>query len=150
MHRSHRSGLTPTETLIIAAIVAAFALMLARRFVGDPQHEAHVRTVERVRTVMQALERYAIDNAGNFPTTDQGLDALVSRPTGEDAPIRWQGPYVEDEQMLVDGWDKPLHYVSPVDGDQPYHLWSSGADFTQGGDGANADIESWDRSTLVP
>lgn len=150
MHRSRRRGLTPAETLIVAAILAAFALMIARRYVGDPAQEARRQTIERVATVSEALELYAIDNGGVFPTTDQGLEALLTEPTGDDAPVRWRGPYLEDPEALNDAWGAPLHYVSPAAGGDPYHLWSSGADRAQGGDGANADIESWDRSTLVP
>jgi len=150
MFRSHRRGLSPSETLIVAAIVAAFALMVSWRFVGDPSSEARTTTIDRVETVMAALERYAIDNGGVFPTTDQGLEALITRPGGDGAPVRWHGPYVEDSEAFVDAWAAPLQYVSPIAGDDPYHLWSSGADRAEGGEGADADIESWDRSSMLP
>ncbi|MFO8079133.1 MAG: type II secretion system major pseudopilin GspG [Armatimonadota bacterium] len=150
MFRSHRGGLTPSETLITAAILAAFALMLASRFVGDPQQEAREVTIERVETVMDALDRYAIDSGGVFPTTDQGLNALIERPEAGGANARWKGPYVEDREVFIDAWGAPLHYVSPVSGDEPYHLWSSGADRAEGGEGADADIKSWHRPTMVP
>lgn len=150
MNRSRRRGLTPSETLIIAAIVAAFALMVAWRLVGDPSREGRELTIARVAAVIDALDRYAIDNGGVFPTTEQGLVALIQKPTGPDAPLRWNGPYVESREMLVDGWGAPLQYVSPVAGDDPYHLWSNGADRAQGGQGADADIQSWDRSSMVP
>lgn len=150
MFRSRRRGLTPSETLIVAAVVAAFALMVSWRFVGDPEQEARTVTIDRVQTVKAALERYAIDNGGVFPATDQGLEALIARPGGGDAPVRWNGPYVDDPEVFVDAWGAPLHYVSPVEGDTPYHLWSSGADRAEGGEGADADIESWDRSSMVP
>jgi general secretion pathway protein G len=150
MFRSRRRGLSPSETLIVAAIVAAFALMLSWRFLGDPEQDARALTIDRVKTVMAALERYAIDNGGTFPTTDQGLEALASRPAGDDAPVRWNGPYIEDTEVFVDAWGAPLHYVSPVKGSDAYHLWSSGADRAEGGEGADADIESWDRSSMVP
>jgi len=149
MFRSHRRGLTPLETLIIAAVVAAFALMLSWRFVGDPQEDARKVTLERVQMVMDGLERYAIDHGGVFPTTDEGLQVLVENPDGEQ-PSRWNGPYVEGTDCFTDGWQAPLQYVSPVAGDEAYHLWSSGADRAEGGEGADADIESWDRSSMVP
>jgi general secretion pathway protein G len=150
MFRSHRRGLTPSETLIIAAILAAFALMLASKYVGDPQQEARKITIDRVQSVMDALDRYAIDSGGVFPTTDEGLTALVERPDGSGVNARWNGPYVEDREVFVDAWGAPLHYVSPVNGDEAYHLWSSGADRAEGGEGADADIKSWHRSTMVP
>ncbi|MGI5817563.1 MAG: type II secretion system major pseudopilin GspG [Armatimonadota bacterium] len=150
MFRSSRRGLTPAETLIVAAIVAIFALIISWRFVGEPSLEARTLTINRVEAVMEALERYAIDSGGVFPTTDEGLDALVTRPTDGDAPPRWSGPYVEDPALLMDAWGAPLKYVSPVAGGRPYHLWSNGADRAEGGEGANADIKSWDRSSMVP
>jgi general secretion pathway protein G len=149
MYCSHRRGLAPAETLIIAAVVAVLALMVSSRFVGEPQQESREITIHRVQTVMDGLERYAIDHGGVFPTTDEGLTVLVKKPDADDA-ARWNGPYVEDPQAFTDGWQAPLHYVSPVDGDEPYHLWSSGADRAEGGEGADADIESWDRSSMVP
>ena len=150
MFRSQRRGLTPSETLLIAAVVAGFALILAWRLLGDPSQDARRLTISRVEAVMAALERYAIDNGGVFPTTDQGLKVLVAQPTGEDAPVRWKGPYIEDPDVLTDAWGAPLQYVSPIEGDDAYHLWSSGADQAQGGQGADADIHSWDRPSMVP
>jgi general secretion pathway protein G len=124
--------------------------MISWRFVGDPHEEARETTIERVATVSEALDLYAIDHGGAFPTTEQGLEVLVVKPTDEAAAARWRGPYIEDPELLIDAWGAPLHYVSPVSGDAPYHLWSSGADRAEGGEGADADIESWDRSTMVP
>ncbi|NLO08179.1 MAG: type II secretion system major pseudopilin GspG [candidate division WS1 bacterium] len=150
MIRSNRRGLTPTETLLVAALVAAFALIVASRFVADPTHEARELTIVRVQTVMDALERYAIDNAGVFPTTDQGLNALVVKPQQPPLPIRWPGPYIDDPKMLEDAWGMPLQYVSPGAGNRPYVLWSNGADRAEKGEGEDADIQSWDRSTQIP
>lgn len=150
MFRSHRRGLSPSETLIIAAMLAAFALIVAWRMVGDPSQDARVVTINRVEALVGALERYAIDSGGVFPTTDEGLEVLVTRPTDDDASVRWNGPYIDDRETLLDGWGAPLQYVSPTVGGDPYHLWSSGADRAQGGQGADADIKSWDRPTLVP
>ncbi len=150
MYRSHRRGLTPLETLIIAAVVAILALMLSWRFVGDPQQEARETTIARVQTVMDGLQRYAIDHGGVFPTTDEGLEALLRNPGDQDTPSRWNGPYVDNPEVFKDAWQAPLHYVSPAASDEPYHLWSSGADRAEGGEGADADIESWDRSSMVP
>ncbi|HCA46685.1 MAG TPA: type II secretion system protein GspG [Armatimonadetes bacterium] len=150
MYRSRRRGLTPLETLLIAALIAAFVLTVSWRLLGDSDHDARRLTIGRVETLMTALERYAIDNSGVFPTTDQGLSALLARPKGPGAPVRWDGPYVEDAEIFNDAWGAPLQYVAPVPGSIPYHLWSSGADRAQGGQGADADIKSWDRPSMVP
>ncbi len=150
MYRSRRRGLTPSETLIAAAVVAAFALMLTWRFAGDPEVEARELTIERMRLVMDELEKYAIDNGGVFPTTDQGLNALLQRPTKEPRPIRWRGPYLPDAAVLADAWGSPLIYVAPGDDARPFDLWSNGADRAEGGAGAEADIQSWQPETLIP
>jgi general secretion pathway protein G len=150
MDRSNRRGLTSSETLVIAAIVATCALLISWYFVGAPDSDSRETTIQRVKTVSAALEKYAIDNGGVFPTTQQGLEALVVQPSDEDRQVRWRGPYIDDPETLTDAWGAPLHYVSPVPDQTPYHQWSSGADRAEGGDGADADIQSWDRSTMTP
>jgi|LSQX01.3.fsa_nt_gb general secretion pathway protein G len=150
MYCSRRRGLTPFETLFIAALIAAVVLIVGWRLLGDSAHDARRLTINRVETLIAALEAYAIDNGGVFPTTDQGLQALLVKPEGPGAPVRWQGPYVEDAELFSDAWGAPLQYVSPIPGSIPYHLWSSGADRAQGGQGADADIKSWDRPSMVP
>lgn len=149
MIRGNRRGMTASETLLVAVVVAAVALVLAWRFIGEPGEDARQITLQRMSVVMDGLETYAIDNGGGFPTTEQGLRALVVRPT-TDPPVRWRGPYVESEDVLMDGWGVPLSYVSPGAGGRPYDLWSNGADRAEGGEGANADMQSWNRSTLIP
>ncbi|MEA3403191.1 MAG: type II secretion system major pseudopilin GspG [Armatimonadota bacterium] len=150
MHRSSRAGLTPSETLITAAIVAAFALVLASRFADDPARRGRELTIQRMETVVDALEKYAIDNGGVFPTTDQGLSALVERPTAKPLPRRWEGPYAESEDVLIDAWGVPLHYVSPGGDGRRYDLWSNGADQAEGGEGPDADVQSWRRASMIP
>lgn len=150
MFRSHRRGLTPSETLLVAAIIVAVVLIVFWRVIGQPEEEGRRITIARMELVMDALERYAIDNGAVFPTTEQGLQALIKRPTTEPLPIRWRGPYLDDEQALVDGWGVPLQYVSPGGDGRVYDLWSNGADRREGGTGADADIQSWNRTTLIP
>lgn len=150
MHRSRRRGLTPSETLIIAAVVAVLTLLATSRFAGNAGQGARAITIKRMEIVMDALERYAIDNGGRFPTTEQGLEALLEEPSTEPTPRRWRGPYIDDEQVLADAWDVPLCYVSPGNDRRLYDLWSNGADRAEGGDDADADVQSWDRATMIP
>lgn len=150
MFRSNRRGLTPSETLIVSALIVAFALVLAWRFAGDPDEQQRRETIEGMELVMEALERYAIDHGGVFPTTDQGLKALIERPSGDVEVARWRGPYLEDRDALYDAWGAPLHYVAPEGDEYLYRLWSNGANRAEGGTGADADIQSWNRSTMIP
>lgn len=149
MIRGNRRGMTASETLLVAVVFAAIALMLAWRFIGEPSQGARRLTIERMNVVIGGLQTYAIDNGGVFPTAEQGLQALTVRPT-DNPPIRWRGPYVEGEDLFVDGWGVPLNYVSPGGDGRPYDLWSNGADRAEGGEGENADMQSWNRSTLIP
>jgi general secretion pathway protein G len=144
----HR-GLTASETLLVAVVGVAVAVMIAGRFIGAPRQESRRITIERMNVVMDGLQLYALDNGGVFPTTEQGLRALLVRPEA-DPPIRWRGPYVEGEEVLVDGWGMPLHYICPGGEGRPYDLWSNGADRAEGGEEENADMQSWNRSTLIP
>ncbi len=150
MYCSNRRGLTPSETLIIAVLVAALGLTLAWRFTGDPAEQERRETIERMQLVMDALERYAMDHGGRFPTNERGLQALMEPPSGEIETARWRGPYIDDSEVLHDAWGAPFYYVAPEGDDHLYRLWSYGANRAEGGTGAEADIQSWNRSTMIP
>lgn len=151
MNCSHRRcGMTPSETLFLAAVFAAISLAVFFRLHGGSDTDARVTTVMRMNTVMDGLRTYAIDNGAAFPTTDQGLQALVRKPETEPVPRNWRGPYVENPDSLRDAWGVPLRYISPGGKQRDYDLWSNGADNREGGDGADADIQSWDPATMSP
>lgn len=150
MFRGRRQGLTPSETLIVIALAAAFALILVWRLAEDPVEQERAETIERIELVIEALERYAIDHGGVFPTGAQGLRALLDPPSTEPERTRWRGPYLEDPASLYDAWGAPLNYVAPEGDELMYRLWSNGADRAEGGRGADADIQSWNRNTMVP
>ena len=94
---------------------------------GSGQDQRRI-TIDRIEMNIAALTNYAIDNGGSFPTGDQGLKALVEKPTTGPLPHNWRGPYVSDKRALRDAWDMPFHYVSPGDKRPEYDLWSNGAD----------------------
>ena len=150
MPRSHRrAGMSPSQTLLGLVLVAVIALMLAYRFAGTPTQQDRKLTIRRIETVMAGLESYATDSGGMFPTTEQGLKALLARPSHRPVPHNWQGPYVAQAD-LTDAWGMPLNYVSPAGDGRVYHLWSNGADKTEGGERAEADIQSWQRPSMCP
>ena len=145
-----RRGMSAWHTLILAAVITAATLTIFNRFHGASDQDARRVTIDRMTTLMGGLENYAIDNGGMFPTSDQGLKALRIHPTVEPLPHNWEGPYVDDRLLMTDAWGMPIQYVSPSDKASNYAMWSSGADMTSGGDGPDADIESWERDSLVP
>jgi general secretion pathway protein G len=134
--------------LLCVALVFAVTSRLAAR----NRRESRDLTRGRMAEIEKALDRYAIDNGGMIPTTQQGLRALVQCPAEEPVPRNWRGPYLGQSSSIFDGWGRKLHYVSPGGGHpaRPYDLWSLGRDDIEGGSGANADINSWQPETLSP
>jgi len=92
-----------------------------------------------IKTIVESLKRYKIDNQ-RYPTAEQGLDALVRKPTVSPIPPNWK-PYI-DKQVPADPWGKPYQYLNPgVNGE--IDVFSFGADGQPGGEGKNADVGSW-------
>ncbi len=85
-----------------------------------------------------ALDSFRLD-VGRYPTTSEGLEALINPVTGLE---EWNGPYLKKREIPLDPWGNPYHYESPGNyGD--YDLYSYGADNAEGGEGENSDIVSW-------
>jgi general secretion pathway protein G len=147
-----RCGLAAWEVLGLLALAAA--VVVGGRFLlaAESGSDLHALTVRRIEAVSEALNKYAADNGGAFPTPKQGLAALLTEPTQGPRPVLWRGPYLKDPALLQDAWGRQLHYVSPGAGDppRPFDLWSLGADNREGGKGPDSDICSWDRTTFAP
>ncbi len=136
--RSSRAGVTLIEMLVVVTIIALFAAIVAPRMLsrGDAARKTAVRA--QINSFMTALGAYKLDT-GLFPTTEQGLNALRTKPQGLN---NWQGPYLPQD-IPSDPWGTPYSYKFPGEhGDEP-DIISFGADKQPGGDGINADIESW-------
>jgi len=136
--RSSRAGVTLIEMLVVVTIIALFAAIVAPRMLsrGDAARKTAVRA--QINSFMTALGAYKLDT-GLFPTTEQGLNALRAKPQGLN---NWQGPYLPQD-IPNDPWGTPYSYKFPGEhGDEP-DIISYGADKQPGGDGINADIESW-------
>jgi general secretion pathway protein G len=136
------SGFTLIETLVVIVIIAVLATLVAPsifRHVGAAK-DATART--QIEMLGAALDSYRLDN-GRYPTTDQGLEALWSRPSRDPVPPGWKGPYLRKE-VPADPWDRPYLYRSPgTETSMGYELLSYGADGKAGGEGEDADILSW-------
>lgn len=132
-------GVTLIEMMVVLVIIALVAAMIVPSVINRPD-EARV-TIARtdLQSIASALELYRLDNR-SYPSTTQGLAALVTRPTGQPVPPNWAaGGYLT--QMPQDPWGQPYLYRAP--GDQaPYDLVSLGADGKPGGSGIDADLSS--------
>ncbi len=137
IRRDPEAGVTLIEMMVVLVIIAIVAGMIVPNVIGRPD-EARV-TVARtdLRTIAASLEMYRLDNRA-YPTTTQGLEALVSRPSEPPPPPNWaSGGYLP--QVPQDPWGNAYVYRSPGE-DAPYDLASFGADAQPGGEGVQADI----------
>ena len=134
-------GFTLLEVLVVVAILGILAAIVVPRIMDRPDEAKRVAAKADVAALVQALKLYRLDN-GFYPSTDQGLGALVQRPTTQPAPNNWkQGGYLE--RVPKDPWGSDYQYLSPgVRGE--IDVFSFGADHARGGDGNAADIGNWD------
>ena len=132
---------TLIELLVVIAILGVLAALVVPRIMDRPDEAKRVAAKADVGTIVQALKLYRLDN-GMYPSTDQGLGALVQRPAGTPAPPNWkQGGYLE--RLPRDPWGSDYQYLHPgVKGE--IDVFSLGSDGARGGDGNAADIGNWD------
>lgn len=126
--------------MVVVIIIGLLAAVVLPRVVGRTDDARIAKARQDIRVLESALELYKLDNF-NFPSTAQGLEALVSKPSGEPQPKNYRaGGYVKS--LPKDPWGNPYQYLAPgVKGD--VDIFSLGADNQPGGDESNADIGNW-------
>jgi len=133
------SAFTLIEVLVVVAILGILAAIIVPRVMDRPDEAKRVAAQADTRAIAQALKLYRLDN-GMYPSTDQGLGALVQRPTTNPAPSNWK-PYLD--KLPRDPWGSDYQYLNPgVKGE--IDVFSLGADRMRGGEGNAADIGNWD------
>jgi general secretion pathway protein G len=131
-------GFTLIELMVVLVIMGVLAALIVPNIIGRTDEARVTAAKTDIATIMQALKLYKLDN-GMYPTQQQGLQALVVKPTTPPIPANWK-PYLE--KLPTDPWGHPYQYLNPgVKG--PVDVFSYGADGKPGGEGANADIGSW-------
>jgi general secretion pathway protein G len=140
---SDNRGFTLIELLIVMSILALLAALVVPKLVGRSDDAKIADAKVQIRNLESALKLYKLDN-GVYPTTEQGLQALVEKPTTGQIPKNYrQGGYLESNSVPQDPWKDDFVFLSPGEhGD--YDICSYGADGAKGGDGINADICSWE------
>ncbi len=138
--RRQSRGFTLIELMVVIAIIGILAALIVPKIMSRPDQARRVAATQDIASVMQALKLYRLDN-GRYPTTDQGLSALVTKPTTDPVPNNWKdGGYLE--RLPNDPWGNPYQYLNPgVHGE--IDVFSYGADGKAGGEGNDADIGSW-------
>jgi general secretion pathway protein G len=139
-HKKHAAyGFTLMEILIVVAIIGLVGAWAASQLFGK-QEQAQARIAKAKLTALSGpLDLYKLDT-GRYPSTQDGLKALVSSP----GVGNWNGPYVKNLDEIKDPWKNDYIYKSPGDAGRPFDITSLGADGKEGGDGPNRDINSWD------
>ena len=136
--RRRQRGFTLIELMVVLVIIGVLAALIVPN-VLDRADDARVTAARTdVNNLMQALKLYRLDNQ-SYPAADQGLQALVARPTTGNPPLNWK-PYLD--KLPNDPWGRPYQYLNPgLKGE--VDVMSFGADGKTGGEGRNADIGSW-------
>ena len=141
MRRSSRSirnaGFTLLELLVVIVIIGLLAGYVAPRYFAQVGKSEIKVAQAQIEGLGKALDQYRLD-AGHYPTTEQGLAALMERPTSES---KWDGPYLK-KALPMDPWGKPYVYRFPGEHGE-YDIYSYGKDGQAGGSGENVDIVSW-------
>ena len=139
--RGGDKGFTLIEVLVVVAILGILAALVVPKFMDRPDEAKRVAAKADVNAIVQALKLYRLDN-GFYPATDQGLVALVQRPTSAPVPANWkQGGYLE--RLPKDPWGGDYQYLNPGARSE-IDVFSFGADRQRGGDGSGADVGNWD------
>ncbi len=138
-----QKGFTLIEIMVVVIILGLLAGLVLPRVLGQ-EEKARINTAKtQIRSLETALDNFKLDN-GFYPTTDQGLDALIKKPETGRIPNKWRdGGYLKPARIPKDPWSKDYVYISPGSEGREYEIISYGADNEPGGEGNNADIESW-------
>lgn len=143
MNRRHRrrrprGGFTLIELLLVVVIIGILAAIVVPKLAGRSEDARIAAAKADLKTLAGALDRYEVDS-GRFPTTEQGLAALLVKPSSAPEPKSWKGPYIDGRELPKDPWGNPYLYRFPGERNtQGYDLYSAGPD---GQPGTEDDIE---------
>jgi general secretion pathway protein G len=137
--RRREAGFTLIELLLVVVIIGILAAIVVPKLVGRSEEAREAKAKGDLATFRTALGAYEVDN-GRFPSTDQGLAALVFKPSVAPEPKKWKGPYIEGSDVPKDPWDNPYLYAYPGSMNvNSYDLFSAGPD---GQPGTGDDIKN--------
>lgn len=139
-NRRHTHGFTLIEVMVVVVILGILAAIVVPKIMDRPDTARITKARHDIRALESALNLYKLDNFA-YPSTDQGLEALVEKPTGSPEPRNWKsGGYLE--RLPKDPWGNEYQYLQPgVHGE--LDIFSFGRDGRPGGEGSDADIGNW-------
>jgi len=135
-------GFTFIETIITISIILILSAAVGFSAIKYIERARLAACRNQIETLRLALQSYFLD-CGQYPTEAQGLMALWDKPIQPPIPSRWDGPYIS-RKLPKDPWDNDYIYKNPGENNLPFSIMSFGGDGKIGGEGANADIYSWD------
>ena len=139
-HPRRALGFTLIEIMVVITILGILAALIVPRVVGRTDDARISAAKQDIASLMQALKLYRLDNS-RYPSTEQGLRALVEKPAGDPVPQNWkQGGYLE--RLPKDPWGNDYQYLNPGTHGE-IDVMSYGRDGQPGGEGPDADIGSW-------
>jgi len=147
MHTKKRllsqQGFTLIELMVVMVILGILAGMIVPRIMDRPEEARRTKASVDIQALEQALQLYKLDN-GQYPTTEQGLQALIEAPSVGRLARKWRtGGYLDKSRVPMDPWDNDFVYISPgLHGD--FDLMSYGPDGEPGGEDTDADINNWE------
>jgi general secretion pathway protein G len=135
-----RTGFTLLEVMIVVVILGILAALVVPKIISRPDEARVIAAKQDIASFAQALKLYRLDNL-RYPSTEQGLQALVQKPVALPLPPNWKtGGYIE--RLPKDPWGNPYQYLNPgLRGE--IDVFSLGADGAAGGEGNDADVGSW-------
>ncbi|HOW35225.1 MAG TPA: type II secretion system major pseudopilin GspG [Candidatus Omnitrophota bacterium] len=137
-------GFTLVEIMLVVIIIGVLVAMVVPNLAGRGEQARRMAAKADIETNLgTALDLYELDN-GRYPTTEQGLAALVEAPTASPVPENWSGPYLKKKRIPKDPWGKDYAYISPGSHNvESYDLSSYGRD---GAEGAGDDVTNWEEA----
>ena len=147
MKIQNKNGFTLIEIMLVIIIIGILVAMVVPNFAGRGEQARKAAAKADIESnLTTALDLYELDN-GHYPTTEQGLNSLLEKPTSSPVPNNWNGPYLKKKKIPRDPWGRDYKYISPgthnTDG---YDLFSLGADGSEGHD----DVTNWKEEQVNP
>jgi general secretion pathway protein G len=142
--RHNEKGFTLIELMVVIVILGILAGMIVPKIMDRPEEARRTKAGIDIGALTQALKMYHLDN-GRYPTTDQGLQALIEPPSSGQLAKKWrEGGYLDKSAVPKDPWENDYIYISPGLHSSAFDIMSYGPDGEPGGEGMDADINSWE------
>lgn len=140
----NEKGFTLIELMVVIVILGILAGMIVPKIMDRPEEARRTKAQIDIGVISQALKMYKLDN-GRYPTTDQGLQALIEPPSSGQLAKKWrEGGYLDKNTTPKDPWENDYIYISPGLHGNAFDIMSYGPDNEPGGEGMDADINSWE------